>query len=322
MKRIGVFTSGGDAPGMNAAVRSVVRTAIYNKVEVIGIQRGYAGLINKEFVPMNSNSVANILHRGGTVLKTSRSMAYKTEEGRKVAYQNLVEQGIEGLICIGGDGSYTGAMKLYEEHGIPCVGVPGTIDNDIYGTDVTIGFDTAINTAMEAIDRIRDTAESHNRTFFVEVMGRHTGFIALQVGLAGGAGSIFVPETLNPETWIDDVFSPERRKRTFTIIVVAEGDEEGGAINMMNKAKNKYPELEPRVAILGHIQRGGNPTAADRILATRLGNGAVEALLSGAFNQAAGLIKNDIVFTPFAEAISHKKSLNNDLYRLIQILNV
>lgn len=321
MKKIAILTSGGDSPGMNACIRAAVRTALYNKVEVMGAFRGYDGLVNNQFIPLESKSVANIIQRGGTFLKSARSEAFRTKEGRLKAVENLQRNGIEGLICIGGEGTYTGAMTLFEEHGIPSVGAPGTIDNDISGTDYSIGFDTAINTALEAIDRIRDTADSHNRTFFVEVMGRHAGHIALQVALAGGAEAVFVPEIQNPSNWIDQLFSEKKRKKSFSIIIVAEGDEEGGAYILANKVKAKYPEVMPGVTILGHIQRGGAPTAFDRVLATRLGSGAVEALLDGTSNVAIGQTGNQISLTPFPEAIKGNKALPQDLLRLIDILN-
>jgi len=322
MKKIGVFTSGGDSPGMNACIRAVVRTAIFHKIEVYGIKRGYEGMIEGDIHHMNSKSVANIIQRGGTILKTARSKEFMTAEGRKKAAENLQKHGIEGLVCIGGNGSFTGALKLYEEYGIRCIGAPGTIDNDLYGTDFTIGFDTAVNTALDAIDRIRDTADSHNRTFFVEVMGRDAGFIALQVALSGGAEAVFVPEVSNRKDWIDQLFSKKRRKKSFSIIIVAEGEEEGGAMVLAQKVKEKYPDIDPRVSILGHIQRGGSPSSFDRVLATRLGAGAVEALLAGETNMACGILNSKVELTPFTDAIFKTKDLPDDLLRLIKILNV
>ncbi len=322
MKKIAVFTSGGDSPGMNACIRAVVRTAIYHKIEIYGVKRGFEGMIEGDIHRMNSNSVANIIQRGGTILKTARSKEFMTEEGRKKAAGNLRKLGIEGLVCIGGNGSFTGALKLHEEYGIPCIGAPGTIDNDLYGTDYTIGFDTAVNTALDAIDRIRDTADSHNRTFFVEVMGRDAGFIALQVALSGGAEAVFVPEVSNRKDWIDKLFSKKRRKKSFSIIIVAEGEEEGGAMVLAQKVKEKYPDIDPRVSILGHIQRGGSPSSFDRVLATRLGAGAVEALLAGETNKACGIVNSKLQLTPFSEAIFKTKDLPEDLLRLIKILNV
>lgn len=322
MKKIGVFTSGGDSPGMNACIRAAVRTAIYHGVEVVGIRRGFEGMIEGDMSLLNSQSVANIIQRGGTVLKTARSKEFLTPEGRKKAARNLKKMGVEGLVCIGGNGSFTGAMKLHEEHGIACIGAPGTIDNDLFGTDYTIGFDTAVNTALDAIDRIRDTADSHNRTFFVEVMGRDSGFIALEVGIGGGAEAIFLPEQQNRKDWIKELFSKRKRKKSFSIIVVAEGEEEGGAVKLAAKVKEKYPDIEPRVSILGHIQRGGSPTAFDRLIATRIGTAAVEALLAGDTNKACGIVNNEIVFTPFQEAISKRKELPANMLRLTEILNV
>ena len=322
MKKIAVFTSGGDSPGMNACIRAVVRTAIYHKIEIYGVKRGFEGMIEGDIHRMNSNSVANIIQRGGTILKTARSKEFMTEEGRKKAAGNLRKLGIEGLVCIGGNGSFTGALKLHEEYGIPCIGAPGTIDNDLYGTDYTIGFDTAVNTALDAIDRIRDTADSHNRTFFVEVMGREAGFIALQGALSGGAEAVFVPEVSNRKDWIDKLFSKKRRKKSFSIIIVAEGEEEGGAMVLAQKVKEKYPDIDPRVSILGHIQRGGSPSSFDRVLATRLGAGAVEALLAGETNKACGIVNSKLQLTPFSEAIFKTKDLPEDLLRLIKILNV
>jgi 6-phosphofructokinase 1 len=322
MKRIAVYTSGGDAPGMNACIRAVVRTALFNGVEIYGIYRGYEGMIRNDMFHMDSPSVANIIQRGGTILKTARSKEFLTIEGRQQAAENLKKNGIEGLICIGGNGSYAGALKLYEEHGIPCVGAPGTIDNDLFGTDYSIGFDTAVNTALDAIDRIRDTADSHNRSFVVEVMGRDAGFIAMQVGLGGGAEAILIPEQLNEKNWIESLFSEKKRKKSFSIIVVAEGDEEGGALEAAKKIKQMYPEIDPRVSILGHIQRGGKPSAADRLLATRIGAAAVKGLLSGEINKACGIICGEVAYTPFRDAIDRKKQVKSELLELVQILNV
>ncbi|WP_253724416.1 6-phosphofructokinase, partial [Thermus scotoductus] len=271
MKRIGVFTSGGDAPGMNAAIRAVVRQAYALGLEVIGIRRGYAGMILGEMVPLGVRDVANILQRGGTVLLTARSQEFLTEEGRAKAAEKLKAAGIEGLVAIGGDGTFRGAMRLLEEHKVPVVGVPGTIDNDLYGTDYTIGFDTAVNTALEAIDRIRDTAASHERVFFIEVMGRSSGFIALDVGLAGGAEVIAVPEEpVDPKTIAEGLMESLRRGKSSSIVVVAEGAYPGGAAGLL-AAIQEHVRVEARVTVLGHIQRGGSPTAKDRILASRLG---------------------------------------------------
>jgi 6-phosphofructokinase 1 len=299
-----------------------VRTAYYNHIEIMGIRRGFAGMIENDIVPLASRSVSNIIQRGGTILKTARSSDFMNIDGRKRAFDNLQKHGIDGLICIGGNGSFTGAKLFYEEFGIPCMGAPGTIDNDLYGTDMTIGFDTAINTAVDAIDKIRDTADSHDRIFFIEVMGRHAGFIALAAGIAGGAEGILVPETTDDWQKMVDMFVGEHTsKKAFSIIVVAEGEEHGGAIQIVERIKALDPTFEARVTILGHIQRGGTPTAYDRVLASRLGNAAVEALLRGQTNKMAGLINNQVVFTSFDDAIHKTKTLNPDLLRLVDIFN-
>jgi len=323
MKKIGVFTSGGDAPGMNACIRAVVRTAIYNKVEVSAIIHGYNGMIEGNIQPMLSRSVSNIIQRGGTILKTSRSMEFLTKEGRKKAYDNLLKNKIEGIVCLGGNGTFTGAKVFYEEYGIPSIGAPCTIDNDLYGTDFTIGFDTAINTAVDAIDKIRDTAESHDRVFFIEVMGRHAGFIALASGTAGGAEVILVPEAKDDWQKLVNYFSgANKSKKAFSIVVVAEGDEEGGAYKIVEKLKDQIPEFDTRVTILGHVQRGGSPTAYDRVIASRLGNAAVEALLRGETNKMVGLINNKIELTTYDDAINKTKPLNAELLRLVDVFNV
>jgi 6-phosphofructokinase 1 len=321
MKKIAVFTSGGDSPGMNACIRAVVRTAIFNKIEVTGIIRGYNGMVEDDFMEMDSRSVSNIIQRGGTILKTARSQSFMTKEGRKQAYDNLVKRGIEGIICIGGNGTFTGAKVFYEEYGIPSIGAPGTIDNDLYGTDFTIGFDTAINTAVEAIDRIRDTADSHGRVFFIEVMGRHAGYIALAAGIAGGAEVILVPESTNDWQKLSDYFIRDKSKKAFSIVVVAEGDEQGGAYKIVDKLRMQIPDFDPRVSILGHIQRGGSPTAYDRVLASRIGNAAVDALLRGETNKMAGLINNQVALTSYDDAINKTKQLNADLLRLVDVFN-
>ncbi|MEI6507548.1 MAG: 6-phosphofructokinase [Bacteroidota bacterium] len=323
MKKIGVFTSGGDAPGMNACIRAVVRTAIYNKVEVAGIIHGYNGMIDGNIIEMQSRSVSNIIQRGGTILKTSRSAEFMTYEGRKKAYDNLVKNGIEGIICIGGNGTFTGAKIFFEEFGIPSIGAPGTIDNDLYGTDETIGFDTAVNTAVDAIDKIRDTAESHDRVFFIEVMGRHAGFIALASGIAGGAELILVPEQKHEWVKLKNYFTGKHKSpKSFSIVVVAEGDEQGGALKVVEHLKEFIPDFDPRITILGHIQRGGTPTAFDRVLASRLGNAAVEALLSGEKNKMVGMVENKIVLTSYDDAINKTKPLNSESLRLVDVFNV
>ena len=320
MKKIAVLTSGGDAPGMNACIRSVIRACAHYDLEVYGIHRGYQGLIENEIHPMTTSSVANIIQTGGTILKTARSMDFMTPEGRKKAHQNLLNLGIEGIVCIGGNGTYTGAMIFEKEFGIPSMGCPGTIDNDLWGTDSTIGYDTAINTAMEAIDKIRDTADAHNRIFFVEVMGRHSGHIALLSGIAGGAEGIFIPERGNEFDDIVQLYESKARKKEFSIFVVAEGDEEGRAYEISKRFQAIYPETDCRVTVLGHVQRGGRPTANDRILASRLGAHAVKALIDGRKNEAVGVVNNDIKFTSFQEAIEHKKDIQDNLWVLNTII--
>lgn len=320
MKRIGIFTSGGDSPGMNACIRAAVRTALAYGLEPYGIRRGYQGMIENDIAPLQASSVSNIIQYGGTVLKTARSEAFRTPEGRKQAADNLRAHGINGLVCIGGNGSYTGAMKLLEEQGIPAMGCPGTIDNDLAGTDFTIGFDTAVNTAMDAIDRIRDTAESHDRVFFVEVMGRDSGYIGMYAGLSGGAEGIFIPEKGRQFEDIMAHFEQRKRKKEFSIFVVSEGDEEGHALDLAKRFQERFPDQEPRVTVLGHIQRGGKPTAADRILASRLGAHAVKALFEGHSNEAVGVIGDEIVFTPFEKAITGKKEMNPNLWILNEMI--
>lgn len=308
---------------MNAAIRAVVRGAIYYGKEIYGIRYGYQGMIDGDILKMKSYSVSNTVQRGGTILKSARSMEFKTKEGRKKAYEQLQKRGIEGLIAIGGDGTLTGAKIFYEEYGIPTVGAPGTIDNDLFGTDYTIGFDTAVNTALEAIDKIRDTANSHDRVFFIEVMGRDSGYIAIQSGIGGGAELVMVPETL---TTVDDVVNTLtdgwNRSKTSAIVVVAEGDEEGDAMTIAQKVKPYLEGKDIKVTTLGHIQRGGAPSAADRILASRLGLGALEGLLNGQFNSMAGIINDQLVYTPIPDAISKDKPLNPDLLRMVNILSI
>ena len=323
IKRIGVFTSGGDAPGMNAAVRAVVRTAKYYSIPVSAIYQGYKGMVENNIQPLSTNDVANIIQRGGTILKTARSMEFMEPDGRAIAYQNLKKHGIDACIVVGGDGSYTGAKVFTEEYkDIPFIGLPGTIDNDIYGTDFTIGFDTAVNTAMDAIDKIRDTGSSHDRLFFVEVMGRHAGYIALYTGLGSGASTIFIPETITSiEDLIDKLKESSKRNKLFNMVVVAEGNENGNAMDIAAKVKEHYG-FEARVTILGHLQRGGAPTALDRVLATRLGYCAVRALMEGDKNIALGIINDKLSKTPFADAISKKKDMNRDLLDMANILSL
>ncbi|MEM9885826.1 MAG: 6-phosphofructokinase [Bacteroidota bacterium] len=323
IKRIAVFTSGGDAPGMNAALRAVVRTAAYYKLHVYGIKRGYQGMVNNDINRIEARDVANIIQRGGTILKTARCKEFMTPQGRAKAYESLQAHDIDACVAIGGDGTYAGANIFSEEYNIPFIGLPGTIDNDIYGTDYTIGYDTAINTAIEAVDRIRDTADSHNRLFFVEVMGRHAGFIALSTGVGGGAGAILVPET---ETSIDALCGllkkGAKRKKLFSIVIVAEGNQNGGAIEIAEKVKEKFNYYDSKVSIIGHLQRGGSPTAMDRLVASRLGFKAVEKLLEGKKNVALGIVNNEVVETSFEDAITQQKPLNRDLLKMADVLAV
>ena len=323
MKRIAVLTSGGDAPGMNACIRAVVRGGLHHGVEIFGIIRGYNGLIKGDIIPLNSQSVSNIIQRGGTILKSARSKEFMTSEGRKKGYEQLKSHGIEGLVAIGGNGTFTGAEIFFNEFQIPTVGAPGTIDNDLFGTDYTIGYDTAVNTALDAIDKIRDTADSHDRIFFIEVMGRDSGYIAVQSGISGGAESILIPEERQT---IDDIVATLKagfaKKKSSSIVVVAEGDEEGHAANIAEKIKNTIDvPVDIRVTNLGHIQRGGSPSAFDRILASRLGLGALEGLLTGHKNEMAGIVNDQLVYTAFHDTITKKKEINPDLLRLSGILS-
>lgn len=323
INRIGVITSGGDAPGMNAAIRAVVRTAIYYGKEIYGFYRGYQGLIEKSYVQMQSHSVSKIISQGGTILKSSRCPEFKDIFVREKAYNNLRELGIDGLVVIGGDGSFRGADLLYKEHGLAVVGVPGTIDNDIYGTDFTIGFDTAINTAVQAIDKLRDTADSHNLVFFVEVMGRDAGFIALNTAMATGAETTLIPEIPTTIEKLCEYLLYERRKnKTSGIIIVAEGGDLGSATQIAAKVKERIPDYETRVTTLGHIQRGGSPTCNDRVLASILGNGAVKALLDGRSGVMIGQMQNETVFTPFAEACSRHNEINTKWYDITKVLSI
>lgn len=319
--RIGVLSSGGDSPGMNACIRAVVRTAVYNKLEVFGIMRGYSGMVENDIVPMDSRSVANIIQRGGTILKTSRCKEFFEPEGRKQAYENLKMHGIDGLVIIGGDGSFRGAQIFSNEFDIPCIGLPGTIDKDIAGTDFTIGFDTAVNTAVEAIDKIRDTAEAHNRLFIIEVMGRDAGYIALHSGIATGAENILIPER---KTIIEDIISQleekERRRKLVNIIVVAEGDEFGGGNEVARVIKQRLPLLEVRVCILGHIQRGGAPSCMDRLIASRMGYHAVECLIEGKHNVFVGIVNNRMNYTPLNEAVKKKQRISEEWMKIVKIL--
>lgn len=320
--KIGVLTSGGDSPGMNAAIRAVVRTGIYYGMEVYGIMRGYQGMIDDDIIKMEGKSVANIIQRGGTILKTARCKEFFEYEGRKKAYSNLKKRGIDGLVIIGGDGSFRGAKKFHEEFDIPSAGIPGTIDRDIVGTDFTIGFDTAVNTAVEAIDKIRDTADAHDRLFIIEVMGRDAGFIALHSGIATGAENILIPER---KTDIDEVIKSlqekEKRKKLVNLIVVAEGDDFGGAEGVNKVIKERMPELETRVCVLGHIQRGGSPSCLDRLVASRMGYHAVECLMEGNFNMMIGIKENRINYTPLEKAAKMKTRVSEEWMKIVKILS-
>ena len=319
--KIGVLTSGGDAPGMNAAIRAVVRTGIYHGLEVFGIMRGYLGLIEDDITQMESRSVANIIQRGGTILKTARCKDFFDEKGRKIAFQNLKKRGINGLIIIGGDGSFRGAVEFSKEYNIPCIGIAGTIDKDIYGTDFTIGFDTAVNTAVEAIDKIRDTADAHDRLFIVEVMGRDAGYIALHSGIATGAEHILIPERkTNIESMVTELLGNERRKKLVNIIVIAEGDDFGGANELAKVLKEKIPQAEARVCILGHIQRGGAPTCIDRVIASRMGYQAVECLMEGRFNVFVGILNNKMHYIPLENAVKNKNKVSDEWMKIVKIL--
>jgi len=323
IKRIGVFTSGGDAPGMNAAVRAVVRTANYHDLHTYGIYRGYDGMINGDIKRIETRQVANILHRGGTVLKTARSKEFRTKEGRAKAYDSLMAYDIDACVVIGGDGSFTGAKIFQEEYNIPFIGLPGTIDNDLIGTDYTIGFDTACNTAIEAIDKIRDTADSHNRLFFVEVMGRHSGYIALYTGIGSGAGTVLLPETNTSNEELANILNKAaKRGKLFSVVVVAEGNKSGNAAEVAAKVSKLLPNHETKVAVIGHLQRGGSPTSFDRMLASRLGYEAVNALMAGKGNTTVGLVNNKVAFTPFDKAIGGEKPLPQDMVKMAEILGL
>jgi 6-phosphofructokinase 1 len=320
IKTIGVLTSGGDSPGMNAAIRAVVRTALYHNMGVLGFKHGYNGLIGKDYIEMDRHSVANILHRGGTILGTARSMEFKKTRGMKKAKQHMEELGVHALIVIGGDGTMRGAHEFSQNHNMPVIGLPGTIDNDLYGTDLTIGFDTAVNAALEAVDRIRDTASSLERVFFIEVMGRHAGFIGLAVGLAGGAEDVLIPETpTDIPALAKKINETMECGKRFSIVIVAEGDEAGNALQIAEKVK-KLTKQDYRVAILGYIQRGGAPTAVDRVLAMRLGYAAVMNLRKGIHGCMVGEINNKTACTPFKETFTKKKTIDKELQNIIRML--
>jgi 6-phosphofructokinase 1 len=323
IKKIAVLTSGGDAPGMNAAIRAVVRTGINEGYEMLGSMRGYHGLISGEIVPLHSRSVSNIIQRGGTILKSARCQAFYEKEGRKKAYEKMQAIGIDALVVIGGDGTFTGAKLFGKEYGVPIVGLPGTIDNDLYGTDFTIGYDTAINTVMEAVDKLRDTAYSHDRLFIIEVMGRDAGFIALRSGIATGAEIILVPE--NP-TYIDEMLytleKDWKKNKTSGIIIVSEGDDSGGAMEVEKEINDRFPDFETRVSILGHIQRGGSPSAMDRVLASRLGNAAIMTIKDGVSGVMLGLVDNEVELTSFEKSIKHHQHMNLELLDMARVLAI
>ena len=319
--KIGVLTSGGDSPGMNAAIRAVVRTGLYHGLEVHGIMRGYQGLIEDDIYRMDSRSVANIIQRGGTILKTARCKEFFDYEGRKQGYENLKRRGINGLVIIGGDGSFRGAVEFSKEFDMPVIGIAGTIDKDINGTDFTIGFDTAVNTAVEAIDKIRDTMDAHDRIFIIEVMGRDAGYIALHSGIATGAENILVPERkTNMDEIIKSLEEKERRKKLVNLIVVAEGDEFGGAYDVQNALKAKLPQAEIRVCILGHIQRGGSPSCIDRLIASRMGYHSVECLIEGKHNVFVGILNNRMHYIPLENAVKNKGKISEEWMKIVKIL--
>ncbi len=323
VNKIAVLTSGGDAPGMNPCIRAVVRTGIYHGLHVVGVKQGYQGLINNNMYDMNERSVSNILHLGGTILKTARCLEFKTESGLEKAYQNLKNRGVNGLIVIGGDGTFTGAERFSRIYDIPVIGIPGTIDNDLYGSDFTLGFDTATNTVVDALDKIRDTADAHDRLFFIEVMGRDSGCIALRAGIAGGAEAILLPEK---ETAIDELIENLRlgsNKKSSSIVIVAEGDKNGGAYGIAKHVKEHIPSYDVKVTILGHLQRGGSPSSFDRVLGSRLGYAAVNALINGETRKMVGLKGNTIQLAELDEAISHHEfKLEPDLLEMVDILAI
>ncbi|MBI3519974.1 MAG: 6-phosphofructokinase [Bacteroidetes bacterium] len=321
IKKIGLITSGGDAPGMNACIRAVVRTARAEQIDVVGFYRGYEGLIDNDHVLLTKSTVSNIIHRGGTILKTARSKRFMTPEGMKMAVQTLQKHQLDGFIVIGGDGSFKGALELSTQHTIKTVGCPGTIDNDLVGTDFTIGYDTAINTVTEAIDKIRDTAESHDRIFVVEVMGRDAGLIALRSAIACGAEAILIPERKGDLQLLLEKKKSWRKTKKSRIIIVAEGDEHGGAVGIGNLLKLEWPEFDIRISILGHIQRGGNPTCMERVNASLMGYHAVKALQNGRSNEMIGIVNKQVCYTPFKDAIKHIEELNPEMLQILDILS-
>ena len=322
IKKIGVLTSGGDAPGMNAAIRAVTRAAIYNNIEVYGIRRGYEGMIDGDIVRLLSSDVSGIIQKGGTILKTARSARFRTPEGRKLAYENLQKFDIDGVVVIGGDGSFTGASILSQEYDIPVIGLPGTIDNDLYGTDYTIGYDTCLSTVIDAVDKIRDTASSHNRIFFIEVMGRDAGFVALEGGIATGAEVIMIPEVKNQMVELREFLSKRAKSNKSSIILVAEGDDEGNAMEIAAKVQPEFPQFDIRITILGHIQRGGSPTCYDRVSASRMGVAAVEALLDDQKSIMVGLSHGQIVHVPLNKTVKMHKGVPKSLLDVAHVLSV
>jgi 6-phosphofructokinase 1 len=323
IRKIGVFTSGGDAPGMNAAIRAVVRACTYYKLEAFGIMRGYEGMIEGDFVKLGARSVGNIIQRGGTILKTARSKEFRTPEGRKKAFDNIKEEGIDALVAIGGDGTFTGLNKFFQEHKVPSICIPGTIDNDLPGTDYTIGYDTATNTAVEAIDRIRDTALSHNRLFFVEVMGRNSGYIAINSGIAGGATGIVIPEeNITFEELYQLLGEGKDTSKKSNLIVVAEGSKIGDATSLAKKIAERSSYFDIKVTVLGHLQRGGSPTYFDRVLASRMGIAAVEGLLKGEKDVMVGVKDNKIVYNDFTTIMTNKHEIDEESLRIAKILSI
>ena len=323
IKSVGVLTSGGDAPGMNAAIRAVTRAGISNGMRVFGIYRGYKGLITDEIVEFKTNSVSNIIQQGGTILKTARSLEFMTEEGRKIAYENMQKHGIDALVVIGGDGSLTGASIFANEFNIPVVGLPGTIDNDLNGTDTTIGYDTALNTIMESMDKIRDTATSHERLFFVEVMGRNCGYLALNSAIASGAEAAIIPEISIEKDQLGELIEQGFRKsKSSSMVLVTESEVTGGAMKLAQRVKKEYPQYDVRVAILGHLQRGGSPTAQDRILASRMGIAAIQALLEHQRNVMIGIRENEIDYVPFKRAIRKEREISEELLEVLRISSI
>ena len=322
-KCVGILTSGGDAPGMNAAIRAVTRAAIYNGFDVKGIMRGYKGLITDEIIPFQTQNVSNIIQQGGTILKTARCEEFRTPEGRKIAYDNIIKHGISALVVIGGDGSLTGARIFASEYNFPIVGVPGTIDNDLFGTDTTIGYDTALNTIVESVDKIRDTATSHERIFFIEVMGREAGFLALNGAIASGAEAAIIPEIATEVDQLGEFIQQGFRKsKNSSIVLVAESELTGGAIGLAERVKNEFPQYDVRVTILGHIQRGGSPSASDRILASRLGEAAINALLEDQRNVMVGSQNDELDYIPFSKAIKNQKPIKRELLNTLRTLSI